>query len=61
MRERGKQMRKPKPTPKIIHVLANGERVDSIEGHVVPEGNPAYRIILEAALERKREQEKKLA
>lgn len=54
-------MRKPKPQPKIVHVLANGKRVDSIEGHVVPEGNPAYRIILEAALERKREQEKKLA
>lgn len=54
-------MRKPKPTPKIIHVMANGERVDSIEGHVVPADNPAYRIILEAALERKREQGKKLA
>ena len=54
-------MRKPKPQPKIVHILANGKRVDSIEGHVVPEGNPAYRIILEAALERKREQEKKLA
>ena len=32
--------------PKIIHILANGERVDSIKGHVVPADNPVYEIIL---------------
>lgn len=32
--------------PKIIHILANGQRVDSIEGHVVPADNPVYEVIL---------------
>lgn len=32
--------------PKIIHILANGQRVDSIEGHVIPADNPVYEIIL---------------
>lgn len=34
--------------PKIIHVLADGKRVDSIEGHVIPKDNPVYKIIFEA-------------
>lgn len=32
--------------PKIVHILANGQRVDSIEGHVIPAYNPVYEIIL---------------
>lgn len=44
--------------PKVIHVLANGKRVDSIEGHVVPADNLAYRLIVDVAKEEKR---KKLA
>lgn len=44
--------------PKIIHVLADGRRVDSIEGHVVPADNLAYRLIVDVAKEEKR---KKLA
>lgn len=47
-----------KPIPKVIHILANGKQVDSIEGHVVPADNPAYRLIIEAGKEEKR---KKLA
>ena len=35
-------------TPNIIHVLADGKRVNSIEGHVIPEDNPVYEIILRA-------------
>lgn len=34
--------------PKIVHVLANGKRVKSIEGHVIPGDNPVYEIILGA-------------
>ena len=44
--------------PQIIHVLANGKRVDSIEGHIVPVDNLAYRLIVDVAKEEKR---KKLA
>lgn len=36
--------------PKIVHVLANGKRVKSIEGHVIPEANPVYEVILGAQL-----------
>lgn len=34
--------------PKIIHVLANGQKVNSIEGHVIPGDNPVYAIIIGA-------------
>ncbi len=34
-----------KAQPKVIHILANGKRVKSIEGHVVPKDSPAYEII----------------
>ena len=44
--------------PQVIHVLANGKRVDSIEGHVVPRDNLAYKLIVDCAKEEKR---KKLA
>ena len=48
--------------PKIIHVLANGKRVDSIEGHIIPADNPVYGIIAGAAQTIKGEEKvKKLA
>ena len=49
--------------PNIVHVLANGKRVNSIEGHVIPADNPVYRIIYEASLttEKSGEVEKRLA
>lgn len=36
--------------PKIVHILADGKKVDSIEGHVIPADNPVYRMLLEAAI-----------
>lgn len=41
--------------PKIVHVLANGKRVKSIEGHVIPDDNPVYEIILGAQLKKQGE------
>lgn len=35
--------------PTVIHVLANGKRVKSIEGHVVPASNPVYEVLLRTA------------
>lgn len=35
--------------PTVVHVLANGKRVKSIEGHVVPANNPVYEVLLRAA------------
>ena len=32
--------------PQIIHVLADGTRVKSIAGKVVPGDNPVYEVIL---------------
>lgn len=32
--------------PKVVHILANGKRVKSIDGHVIPSDNPVYSIIL---------------
>lgn len=49
-----------KPKPKIVHVMADGRKLDSIEGHVVPAGNAAYRIIYECAI-REREKRENLA
>lgn len=34
--------------PNIVHVLANGQRVETIEGHIIPEDNPVYEVILRA-------------
>lgn len=33
-------------TPNIIHVLANGEQVKSIEGVTIPNNNSVYEVIL---------------
>ena len=35
-----------KHKPNIIHILANGERVDSIEGKKIPSDSPVYEILL---------------
>ena len=32
--------------PKVIHILANGKRVKTIDGHVIPAENPVYAVIL---------------
>ncbi len=32
--------------PVIVHVLANGKKVNSIEGKVIPGDNPVYQVIL---------------
>lgn len=50
----GENMRKPK----IVHVLANGKRVKSIEGHVIPADNPVYKIIADTSLTKMGEDEK---
>lgn len=34
--------------PKVVHILANGKRVKSIEGHVVPADSPVYEVMLRA-------------
>lgn len=47
--------------PNVVHVLANGKRVKSIEGRVIPADNPVYRIIADASLTKSGEDEKKLA
>lgn len=46
--------------PKIIHVMANGKHVNSIEGHVIPDNNPVYQVIFAGHnKEREREECKK--
>ena len=37
--------------PKIIHVLADGRKVKSIEGYVIPADNPVYRMLIEVAIQ----------
>ena len=32
--------------PKIVHVLADGSRTDSVAGKVIPADNAAYQVIL---------------
>jgi len=39
-----------KKKPEIIHILANGVRVDSIEGKTIPSDNAVYEIVLKGAL-----------
>lgn len=35
--------------PKVVHILANGKRVKSIEGRVIPADNPVYEVLLRAS------------
>ena len=43
-----------KKEPTIVHVLADGRRVNSIEGYIVPADNTAYNVIVEAVKQQKR-------
>jgi hypothetical protein len=46
--------------PKIVHVLDDGTRLDSIEGFVIPEGHPFYTVWRNIVLaKRKEENERK--
>lgn len=33
--------------PKVVNILANGKKVKSMEGHVIPADNPVYEVIFE--------------
>lgn len=35
-------------TPVIVHVMADGKRLDSIAGKMVPADNPVYEVILKS-------------
>ena len=38
-----------KKQPRVIHVLSNGQTVNSIAGRKIPVDNPVYEIILKGA------------
>ena len=37
-----------KKEPTIVHILADGRRVKTVEGLIVPADNTAYNVIVEA-------------
>lgn len=41
-----------KKEPTIVHILADGRRVKTVEGLTVPADNTAYNVIVEAAKQR---------
>ena len=41
-----------KHEPRIVHVLADGTKVNSIKGMIVPQDNNAYAVMVEAAKSR---------
>lgn len=43
-----------KQEPKVINILANGERVSSIEGKVIPSNNAVYEQVLKGAKKMKK-------
>ena len=43
-----------KQEPKAINILANGERVSSIEGKVIPSNNAVYEQVLKGAKKMKK-------
>lgn len=46
--------------PRIVHVLDDGTRLDSIEGFVIPDGHPFYTVWRNIVLaKRKEENERK--
>ena len=47
VRVKGKRVMKQEP--KVINILANGERVSSIEGKVIPSNNAVYEQVLKGA------------
>lgn len=44
--------------PKIIHVLDDGTRLDSIEGFVIPDGHPFYTVWRNIVLAKRKEEAK---
>lgn len=38
-----------KKSPKITHILANGTKVESIAGKVIPRDNPVYELVMKGA------------
>lgn len=42
--------------PKIIHVLDDGTRLDSIEGFVIPAGHPFYTVWRNIVLAKRKEE-----
>lgn len=44
------------PKPKIIHVLDDGTRLDSIEGFVIPAGHPFYTVWRNIVLAKRKEE-----
>lgn len=38
-----------KHKPRVTHILANGERVSSIEGKKIPSNNAVYEMVLKGA------------
>jgi hypothetical protein len=39
-----------KKKPEIIHILANGVRVETIKGHKIPSDNAVYEIVLKGTM-----------
>lgn len=42
--------------PKIVHVLDDGTRLDSIEGFVIPDGHPFYTVWRNIVLAKRKEE-----
>ena len=42
--------------PKIIHVLDDGTRLNSIEGFVIPDGHPFYTVWRNIVLAKRKEE-----
>lgn len=45
--------------PKIVHVLDDGTRLDSIEGFVIPDGHPFYTVWRNIVLAKRKEKNEK--
>jgi len=33
--------------PKVVHILANGKKVKSVKGRIVPAENPVYEVMIQ--------------
>lgn len=42
--------------PRIVHVLDDGTRLDSIEGFVIPDGHPFYTVWRNIVLAKRKEE-----
>lgn len=45
--------------PRIVHVLDDGTRLDSIEGFVIPDGHPFYTVWRNIVLAKRKEKNEK--